>query len=103
MRVEDKWTRKDRSHTPAYGKGSRWWAVWTEGGVERKKSFKTKDAAKAHLTYIEHHQRSGTYVSQERGRVFVRDVIPEWFAAQVHLKPSTREATASDLRFTIVP
>lgn len=103
MRVEDKWHRRDRSRTPAYGKGSRWWAVWSEGGVERKKSFKTKDAAQAHLAHIEHHQRSGTYVSQDRGRVFIREVIPEWVDAQAHLKPSTLAATKSDVRATILP
>jgi integrase len=103
MRVEDNWVRKDRTRTSLYGKGKRWRAVWTEGGKERKKSFDVKDAAKAHLTYIEHHQRSGTYVSQDRGRVFVRDLLPEWLAAQVHLKASTRQATVSDLGYTITP
>jgi integrase len=50
MRVEDRWHRKDRTRTPDYGKGSRWRAVWTDDkGVERKKSFHTKDAAKAFL------------------------------------------------------
>lgn len=103
MRVEDKWHRRDKTRTANYGKGSRWWAVWSEGGVERKKSFKTKDAAQAHLAYIEHHQRSGTYVSQDRGRVFVRDIIGEWVDAQAHLKPSTLAATKSDVRATILP
>lgn len=102
-RVEDRWHRKDRTRTPEYGKGLRWRAIWSEAGHERKQSFKTKDAAAAHLTYIEHHQRSGTYVSQDRGRVFVRDVLEEWFAAQVHLKPSTRHAAKADLRRDITP
>lgn len=103
MRVEDRWVRKDRTRTPDYGKGKRWRAVWTEGGGERKKSFDVKDAARAHLAYIEHNQRAGTYVNQDRGRVFVRDLLEEWVATQVQLKPSTLAATKSDVRATIRP
>lgn len=95
--------RKDRTRTPAYGKGKRWRAVWTEGGAERKKSFDVKDAARAHLAWVEHNQRAGTYVSADRGRVFVRDLIDGWVDTQVHLKPSTMAATRSDVRATIKP
>jgi integrase len=103
MRVEDRWTRKDRTRTADYGKGLRWRAVWPEGGGEKKQSFKTKDAAQAHLAWIEHNQRSGTYVSADRSRVFIRDLLPEWVDAQAHLKPSTLAATKSDVRATIGP
>jgi integrase len=102
-RVEDRWTRKDKTRTADYGKGKRWRAVWTEAGTERKQSFTTKDTAKAHLTHIEHNQRSGTYVSPDRGRVFIRDLIDTWVEGQVHLKPSTMAATKSDVRATIKP
>jgi integrase len=102
-RVEDRWTRKDRTRTAEYGKGLRWRAVWIEGRDEKKQSFATKDAAKAHLTWVEHNQRSGTYISQDRGRVFVRDIIDVWVETQVHLKPSTMAATRSDVRATIKP
>lgn len=102
-RVDDRWQRKDKTRTPLYGKGNRWQAVWTEGGRERKQSFRTKDAANAHLTSIDHNQRSGTYIPVERGRVFVRDILPEWLDAQAQLKPSTLAATKSDVRATILP
>lgn len=102
-RVEDRWHRKDRTRTAEYGKGLRWLAVWSEGGGEKKKSFKTKDAANAHLSWIEHNQRSGTYVSADRSRVFIRDLLPEWVDAQAHLQPSTLAATKSDVRATIGP
>jgi hypothetical protein len=69
--------------------------VWVEGGKERKKSFATKDAAKAHLTWVEHNQRSGTYVSQDRGRVYVKELLPIWVDAQIHLKPSTSQVLPS--------
>lgn len=102
-RVEDTWVRKDRTRTALYGNGKRWRAVWSEGGAERKKSFDVKDAARAHLAWIEHNQRAGTYVSQDRGRIFVRDLLPDWVDAQAHLKPSTLAATRSDVRATILP
>jgi integrase len=102
-RVDDRWLTKAGARTALYGKGSRWQAVWTEAGGERKKSFKTKDSAKAHLTRIDHEQRSGTYVSKDLGRVFVRDLLPDWVAAQAQLKPSTLAATRSDVRATIAP
>jgi integrase len=103
MRVNDLWVRKDRTRNTQYGKGKRWQAVWSEAGTERKKSFAVKDAAKAHLAYVEHNQRAGTYVSQDRGRVFVRDLIDAWVDTQIHLKPSTMAATRSDVRATIKP
>ena len=102
-RVDDRWTRKDKTRTALYGKGKRWQAVWTENGTERKESFHTKDAAKAHLTHVDHHQRSGTYVPAERGRVYVADLMPEWVDSQAQLKPSTLAATKSDVRATILP
>jgi integrase len=102
-RVDDRWVRKDKTRTPLYGKGKRWQAVWTEAGQDRKLAFASKDSAKAHLTWVEHNQRSGTYVSQDRGRVFVRDLLEEWVTAQAQLKPSTLAATKSDIRATIKP
>lgn len=103
MRVDDRWVRKDKTRTPLYGKGKRWQAVWTEAGRERKQAFASKDAAKAHLVWVEHNQRSGTYVSRDVGRVFVRDLLPVWLDAQAHLWPSTLAATTSDVRATIGP
>lgn len=103
MRVDDRWVTRAGARTALHGKGSRWQAVWTEAGRERKQSFKTKDSAKAHLTRIDHEQRSGTYVSKDLGRVFVRDLIPEWVDSLAQLKPSTLAATRSDVRATILP
>lgn len=103
-RVVDLWTKADgKTRTSLYGKGSRWQAVWTEAGDERKKAFRTKDAAKAHLTYVDHSQRSGTYVSKEQGRVFIGDLLPVWLESQSQLWPSTFAATKSDVRATIAP
>lgn len=102
-RVVDRWTRADKTRTPMHGKGSRWQAVWTEAGQERKKAFRTKDAATAHLTGIEHRQRSGTYVSRDHGRVFVRDLLGPWVDTLAHLAPSTLATTKSDVRATIAP
>lgn len=102
-RVDDRWVLKDGTRTGLYGKGSRWQAVWTEAGRERKKSFRTKDAAKAHLTHVDHSQRSGTYVSKDLGRVYIGDLLDPWLDSLVHLKPSTLATTRSDVRATIRP
>ena len=94
-RVEDRWLRKDKTRTSEYGKGKRWRVVWTESdGGEKKKSFPSKDAAQAHATWVDHNQRSGTYIQAARGDILVRDLMPVWFASQVHVKPSTRAAIA---------
>jgi integrase len=103
MALEDRWHRKDRTRTAEYGKGLRWRAVWSEGASPKKKSFASKDAAKAHLAWIEHNQRAGTYISQDRGRVFVKDLLTEWFDGQLHLKPSTRNETAGDMERHLRP
>lgn len=102
-RVDDRWALKDGTRTELYGKGSRWQAVWTEAGRERKKSFRTKDAAKAHLTHVDHNQRSGTYVSKDLGRVYIGDLLGPWFDSLVHLKPSTLATTRTDIAATIRP
>lgn len=103
MRVDDRWVRKDGTRTPMHGKGSRWQAVWTEAGRERKKAFRTKDAAKAHLTNVDHTQRSGTYVSKDLGRVYIKDLLGPWMDSLVHLAESTRATTKTDVRATIRP
>lgn len=103
MRVDDRWVRKDKTRTPLYGKGKRWQAVWTENGAEKKQSFKTKDAALAHLTDIDHRQRSGTYTPTELGRVYVGALLDPWMDTLVHLEQSTMAATRSDVRATIRP
>jgi integrase len=103
-RVEDRWTRKDKTRTPEYGKGMRWRVVWTEAdGTVKRKSFPSKDAAQAHSTWVDHNQRSGTYIQAARGDVTVAELMPVWFATQVHVKPSTRAAIESDMNATIIP
>lgn len=102
-RIDDRWVRKDKTRTPLYGQGKRWQAVWYENGAEKKKSFTVKDAAQAHLTDIDHRQRSGTYTSSELGRVHVAELLDPWMETLVHLEKSTMAATRSDVRATIHP
>lgn len=102
-RVVDLWHTKDGERTERYGKGARWQAVWTEASRERKKAFRAKDAARAHLTHVDHTQRSGTYVSKDLGRVYIGELLPVWLEAQSQLWPSTMAATTSDVRATIAP
>jgi integrase len=102
-RVVDLWHNRDRSRTSRYGTGQRWQAAWTEDGSARKKSFKTKPEAQEHLVWVTHQQKTGAYVSADRSRVFVRDIMQDWVDAQVQLRASTAAALRSDVRATILP
>lgn len=102
-RVVDRWHNRDRSRTSRYGSGLRWWAVWDDLAGERKKSFPTKKAAEEHIVWVTHQKRTGAYISEDRGRVLVRELIDEWVSAQVQVKPSTAAAIQSDVRATIKP
>lgn len=97
------WHTSARARTARYGKGQRWQAVWLEGGKERKKSFPNKDAAREHLVWVTHHQKTTGYVSADRGRVFVRDLLPDWLGTLVQVKASTMAAIRSDVKATIAP
>lgn len=102
-RVEDRWTRKDKTRTADYGKGMRWRVVWMEPDGEKKKSFPSKDAAKEHATWIDHNQRSGTYVQASHGEITVGELLPVWSATQVHVAPSTAAAIESDINASLIP
>ena len=102
-RVVDLWHTKTKKRTTRYGKGSRWQAVWTDAGERQKRSFVSKAAAEEHLVWVTHHQKTGSYVSPERGRVFVADLLEDWLATLAHYKPSTLDTTKSDVSATIKP
>lgn len=102
-RVVDLWHTKARKRTARYGAGSRWQAVWVDGGERQKRSFETKAAAEEHIVWVTHHQKTGAYVSPERGRVFVDELLDEWLSTLAHYKPSTLDTTKSDVSATIKP
>lgn len=103
MRVVDTWHNKDRTRSARYGQGSRWMAVWSPApGGEKKKVFKTKDAAKAFLEQVTAERALG------RGGVVGRDVMfadyaALWLEKQVHQRDVSRTGIESRLRLHIVP
>lgn len=106
--VEDRWMvpgptgRKIKG--PRHGQGSRWLAVWHEtDGTRRKKAFRTKDAAEAHLEQVGVDQRAGTYISPARGQIPFADVANDWYAEQIHLRGSTAGLIRRRLDRTILP
>lgn len=101
--VEDRHKRKDGTRKPGYGTGLRWRVVWQDGGSRRTKSFKNRSAAEQHKTLIEHQQYSGTYVPQEKRRALIGDLLPEWEASLIRLKPSTRREVTLAVRSRIAP
>ncbi|HYQ76176.1 tyrosine-type recombinase/integrase [Cellulomonas sp.] len=106
--VEDRWMvpgpngRKVKS--PRHGQGSRWLAVWHENdGRRRKRAFKTKDAAEAHLDHVGVELRSGTYIAPERALVSLGDVAERWFQEQVHQRATSLDVIRRRLDNTILP
>jgi len=106
--VEDRWMQAGpdgkKTRTERYGRGSRWLAVWTEpGGQRRKKAFDNKDAARGHLERTATEQRAGTYVTAERSAMTVREWGQQWHSSRVDLRPSTEERNASILKVHVYP
>lgn len=90
--------------TDRHGKGSRWRAWWHEpDGTRRSKSFKTKDAAEAHLTAVDHATRAGTYVSTGRSAITYGAWLDQWVPTQVHLKPGGRDTMEGIVRKHLRP
>lgn len=93
--VEDRWTKAGpngkKIRTDRHGHGLRWRAVWTEpDGTRRRKSFRTRDEAQAHLDHTAHTTRAGTYVSTDRSAITYNTWLDQWVPAQAHLKAGGR-------------
>lgn len=80
-----------------------WRVRWWHGETERSRSFKTKREALHFDRERQHAAQTGTYVDPQRGRVLVRDVWLEYLAAQVHLKPGTRQGYLHEYERRIGP
>jgi integrase len=69
----------------------RWVARYTDPeGRERARSFGKKSDAEKFLAATEHSVNTGAYVDPALGKLTVGEWYATWFAAQGHLKPSTR-------------
>lgn len=103
--IEDLWVRKDKTRRPNYGKGLRWRVLWEEDktGKRRSKSFANKDAARSFLTSMDHKLRSGEYVPTENRKVVIGELLPQWEAGLIRLKPSTRGEIANIVRSRVEP
>lgn len=106
--VEDLWMKPGpngrKIKTSRHGKGSRWRAWWHEpDGTRKSKSFKTKDAAQAHLTAVDHTTRTGTYVSTDRSTITYGTWLDQWTPTQAHLKPGGRNTMEGIVRKHLRP
>lgn len=109
--VEDRWTRpsgevdargrEKRVHTDRYGSGLRYVAQWTEGANRRSRSFRTKDAADAHLADVAKGKRDGTHVATNK--LTVSEYAHDWMNAQLHQRDSTRAAMQSRWAHNVEP
>jgi integrase len=111
MHVEDRWTRPTgtvdkrgrpgRENTERYGRGLRYLAQWTEGGQRKSKSFRTKDAANAHLAGVAKAKQDGTHVRTHKATF--GEYGEEWIDAQLHHRPATSEQVHVRWRRNIKP
>lgn len=104
-RVEDRWLKRDRKTRSAeYGVGMRWRAVWFEpDGRQRKKSFRTKEAAAAFMVDVQAKINAGEYHPLSAGRITLADWAEVWFAAQVHQRDGSRETIRRRMDRNIIP
>lgn len=103
-RTEDRWHRKDRTRTAEYGKGKRWRVVWQEpGGQERKKSFASKDAAKAFEASVSSDLHTGEYHPLTSGTMTVEEWSETWLESQVHQRGTSIVAISGRIRNNVIP
>lgn len=88
MRVEDTWNRRGPDgkmrRTDRYGTGLRWRARWREHGTQRAKSFRTKDAAEAHLREVAEQVARPQVASGTVG-----EWLSVWWQTKQRLAPTT--------------
>lgn len=103
-RTEDRWHRKDRTRTAEYGKGKRWRVVWQEpDGQERKRSFASKDAAKAFEVSVESDLHTGEYHPLTAGVMPLAEWARVWMKAQAHQRAQSIETMETRTRLNIIP
>lgn len=90
--------------SPRHGQGSRWLAVWNEpDGRRRKKAFRTKDAAEAHLEDVGVDKRTGSYITVESRNLTITRLADDWVKAHPDWAPSTRVRNLDILRVHVLP
>lgn len=96
-RVKDLWHLKDRkTRTARYGNGSRWQVIWTDAaGRERKRSFRTQDAAKAYRDARLADNASG---ETARDAMLWETYVPLWRAKQIHQRSASLATIDSHIR-----
>lgn len=101
--VRDRWMttgptgRKVRNDR--WGKGQRWQARWTDGGLERVKAFSTKDAAEHHLARM----ALGEPQRKPALALTFGEYAEEWRRQRLHHRPSTALAAEGTFRRVLLP
>lgn len=89
--------------TDRHGKGLRWLARWREpDGAERKKSFRKKVDAEAHVNLVEADKLRGTYIDQRAGEILFSTYAKTWLA-DLTLDPLTLQNIDDRLRRYVAP
>ncbi|MBE1501347.1 integrase [Amycolatopsis lexingtonensis] len=90
--------------TDRYGKGLRWLCRWREpDGAERKKSYRKKGDAEAHVNLVEADKLRGTYIDQRAGEVLFSTYAKSEWLANLTLDPLTLQNIEDRLRRYVEP
>ncbi|PSS44815.1 hypothetical protein C6401_06065 [Arthrobacter woluwensis] len=52
---------------------------------------------------VQNDQCTGAYLDPKRGRVFIRELLPQWEASRLQTTPRTRQEVAYDVRSLLIP
>ncbi|TFC81164.1 site-specific integrase [Cryobacterium cheniae] len=84
--INDRWNTVDGTKNAAWGKGSRWRAVWIDptkaGKGETSKSFAKKADAEAYRAKMEDSLRAGTYRAPELANKNFAAAADAWFSGK---------------------
>jgi integrase len=104
--IDDRWEKVvdgQRVRTDRYGRGSRWYARWTDpDGKERARAVARRADADRFLATVTVDVMQGSYVDPHAGKITIADFATRWLASQTS-DPSTREAMASRFKVHILP
>lgn len=90
--------------TERHGTGLRWLARWREPDKrERKKSFRKKTDAEAHINLVEADKLRGTYIDQRAGEVLFGTYARDEWLANLTLDPLTVQNVQDRLRRYVEP
>lgn len=89
--------------TAKFGRGARWRVVWHVDGKRFERVFQRKTDADAFASKLEADARRGEMVNPDGASVLFGELMEQWFASKVNLKPSTVFRYRKDAKMYVLP